>query len=492
MKWQGDKYEVIILGTGLGGLIAGAYLSKEHHSVLLLRENQYPSSYKEKGYRFIPFSNFSEKRIKGTLLKRISKDLDIPSCISHHGEETRRDEKKLKKPKQKVAFQVILPKSRIDLFYQRSMLQMELEREFPKERAQIENFYTEIEKLQPLLMMEMAKEKPGSFFPIQPRSLIKRGWPFSPFPKGRVDQRLAPFSREFKEFIKLQWVSRGNLFPDQYPISLANYLLSHDGTEEWESEIDSEILRENVLEKFSQSGGKIEEIERVDRVEKRWRKGFNLFLKGNEKTFQSKFLIFNSPLHRLSDLSGKKGRRVSKWEERIRPRYVLIPLFLGVREKVIPVGMRDLLVSILDLNKPYEGGNLLFLSLSQKGDETEAPDERRALTVESLMIPEKWDSDSFAEHQKGVMKHLYSLIPFLEEHVEFMDWDWANHHYPCWSYPHFFYETRSHFQWREGVIPNQISRGFYFIGKENFPYLGMEGEVLNGLMVAQQILKKYS
>jgi hypothetical protein len=223
-----------------------------------------------------------------------------------------------------------------------------------------------------------------------------------------------------------------------------------------------------------------------------WIKRITLLPKGEERIFRPNFLIFNSPLHRLSNLLGKKGRLLSKWGERIAPRYVLIPLFLGIREKVVPVGMRDLLVSILELNKPYEGGNLLFLGLSQKGDETEAPDGRRALTVESLMDPKKWDPDSFAEHQKGVMKHLYYLIPFLEEHVEFMDWEWTNHHFPSWSYPHFFYETPFHFQWRKGVVPNRISKNLYFIGKENFPYLGMEGEVLSGLMVAQQILEKYS
>ena len=491
MKWQGDEYEVIILGSDIGGLIAGTYLSKEHHSVLLLKENQYHPFHEEKGYRFIPFSNFSEKRIKGDLLERVSKDLDFPLFMSDLGE-TRRGETRSKNPKEKVAFQVILPKSRIDLFCQRSMLQMELEREFPKEIAQIKKFYTEMEELQHLFQVEKTKEGPGSIFPIQPRSLIKRWWPFNPLPKGRIDQRLAPFSREFREFIKLQLVSWGNLFSDQFPISLANSFLFHNGTDEWESEIDLEILREKILKKFFQSGGKIEEIERVERVEKRWRRGMVLSLKGDARGFRSKFLIFNSPLHRLSTLLGKKGRLLSKWGERIPPRYVLIPLFLGIREKVIPVGMRELLVSISDLNKHYEGGNLLFLSLSQKGDETEAPDGRRALTVESLMIPEKWDSDSFAEHQKGVMKHLYYLIPFLEEHIEFMDWDWVNHHFPCWSYPHFFYETPSHFQWREGMVPNRISKDLYFIGKENFPYLGTEGEILSGLRVAREIAEKYS
>ena len=41
------------------------------------------------------------------------------------------------------------------------MLQMELKREFPKEIAEIENFYNEMEELRPLLKMEKAKEGAG-------------------------------------------------------------------------------------------------------------------------------------------------------------------------------------------------------------------------------------------------------------------------------------------------------------------------------------------
>jgi hypothetical protein len=42
------------------------------------------------------------------------------------------------------------------------------------------------------------------------------------------------------------------------------------------------------------------------------------------------------------------------------------------------------------------------------------------------------------------------------------------------------------------VVPLRISKGIYFVGKENFPYWGVGGETLGGLTVAQQILKKYS
>jgi hypothetical protein len=36
----------------------------------------------------------------------------------------------------------------------------------------------------------------------------------------------------------------------------------------------------------------------------------------------------------------------------------------------------------------------------------------------------------------------------------------------------------------------RISKNVYFVGKENFPYLGLGGEVFSGLTVAQQILKR--
>jgi phytoene dehydrogenase-like protein len=170
----------------------------------------------------------------------------------------------------------------------------------------------------------------------------------------------------------------------------------------------------------------------------------------------------------------------------------MVPLFIGIDEKVIPVGMKDLLISILDLEKPCHDGNVLFLSLSPKGDETKAPEGKRALTVESLMDLGMWDQASLVDYQKGVMDHLYHLFPFLEGHIELVDFRWASEHIPKWSYSHFLYETPSDFNWREGVVPMRMSKNIYFVGKENFPYLGVEGEIFSGLIVGQRILKKYS
>jgi hypothetical protein len=200
----------------------------------------------------------------------------------------------------------------------------------------------------------------------------------------------------------------------------------------------------------------------------------------------------NCPLHRIASFLGKKGKGMLKWEKKVNPLYMLIPLFVGIDEKVIPVGMRDLLVSVLDPEKPYDEGNVLFLSLSSKGDKTRAPEGKRALTVESLMEVKKWGQRNLADYQQGVMNHLYSLFPFLGQYIELVESQWASDLVSRWSYSHFLYEPCSDFYWREGMVPIKMAKKICFVGKENFPYLGLGGEVFSGMIAGQHILKQYS
>jgi hypothetical protein len=154
--------------------------------------------------------------------------------------------------------------------------------------------------------------------------------------------------------------------------------------------------------------------------------------------------------------------------------------------------MKDRVVSLSELGKSPEDGNLIYIALSPWGDETQAPEGRRSLTVESLLSYEKMkeiqDQDAYLKHRDAVMNHLRKIIPFLEDHIEFIDFNWTRERLLNWSYPHFFYETRFPLYWRKGIVPTRLSKRLYFTGKENFPYLGWEGEVLAGLMAAEQIL----
>jgi phytoene dehydrogenase-like protein len=490
MRRPSEEHEVIILGSGLGGLIAGALLSGNNRKVLLLKERRYRPSFAREGYRFIPFSNFSERRLKHSLLQKITQTLNLPP-VTGDREDGRKADRRFGKDKQALAFQVVLPRARVDLFCQRSIFRREWKREFPKEADPIANFYEELDRIAPLMRRMKSEGGSWSAFPIRFSPWIKRWLPFKSLPRERMNEKLSAFSKEFGEFIQLQLISWGNLYSDQFPLYLAAYLLLQDEGEEWISQIDFERMEEKILEIFALSGGKIEEIEGVEKIERKWLGRFALSLKGETRVLRSRFLLFNSPLHHLSHLLGKKDRKLSRWREKIQPRYALLPLFLGIDEKVVPVGMKDLLVSILDLEKPYGGGNLLLLHLGPKGDGEWAPEGKRALTVESLISVERGDPGSLDEHLKGVMRHLDHLFPFLEHYVEFTDWSWAKEQFLCWSYPHFLYETNHDFKWGEGVVPARLAKNLFFVGKENFPYLGLEGEVISGRLVGKQLLEKF-
>jgi phytoene dehydrogenase-like protein len=489
MKWLGNEQEVVVLGSGLGGLVAATLLSRSNRSVLLLREKGYLSSCATKGYHFIPFSNLSEKCLKPSLVRKISQTLGLSFLVG-----TREDGKQTKGLSDKssnATFQVVLPKARIDVFPQRSQFQREWNREFPKEAAQIQGFYHELDRIQDLFRKGNGKSKPSGFsFPLDERSFVKKMVSSDPFPNEEVEKKLLLFSKEFREFIRLQLISWGNFRSNRFPIALAAHVL-FDQTSESNSDLDIEKLEKEILNQLSRSGGRVEEIDSVKEIKPWRRKGLTLTLEGNPREFRSQFIIINSPLHRISPFLGKKGKGLLRWRNKIKPSYVIVPLFLGIHEKVIPVGMKDLLISLLDLERPYEDGNLLFLSLSPKGDKTRAPEERRALTVEGLIDIAKWDQIDLTGYQQKVMKHLYHLFPFLENYIELVDFQWVSEQSPKWSYSHFLYESGSDFSWRKGVVPMRMSKNIYFVGKENFPYWGVGGEVLGGFMVAQRILKKY-
>ncbi len=490
MRRKSEEHEIVIVGSGLGGLIAGALLSRSKRNVLLLKERRYQPSFVREGYRFIPFSNFSERRLKHSLLQKITNTLNLPPVVGDR-EDGRKADTRSAKTKQALAFQVILPKARVDLFCQRSIFRREWKREFSKEADRIANFYEEMDRIAPLMRKMKSEGGSWSAFPIRFSPWIKRWLPFKSLPREKMNEKLSVFSKEFREFIRLQLISWGNLCSDQFPLYLASYLLLQGEGEEWISQVDLERIEEKILEIFTLSGGKIEEVDGVEWIKKKWFRGFALSLKGETRVLRSRFLLFNAPLHHLSHLLGKKDRKLSRWREKIQPRYTLLPVFLGIDEKVVPVGMKDLLVSILDLEKPYGGGNLLLIHLGPKGGGEWAPEGKRALTVESLISVEQGDPGSLDEHLKGVMRHLDHLFPFLEHYVEFTDWSWAKEQFLCWSYPHFLYETNHDFNWGEGVVPARLSKNLYFVGKENFPYLGLEGEVSSGRFVGKQLLEKF-
>ncbi len=472
---QVNEYDAILLGSGLASLMAGILLSREKHSVLLLKEKGYEPLFLKDGYHFIPFANFSERLLRLSTLRGLLPLLSSPVPFEFQkGEE--RGPPHLK-TRREVTFQVILPTARIDLFCDRSRLEKEWKREFPEEVPQIDHFYRELGK----------HRDPSSPF-HRPPSLFQRLF------SSESNLDLSPFSQEFRSTIELQLRAWSNFSPKGIPTSLASRLL--DFGEEGDGVLNSDVdeLEKSLWQEYHRTGGQVEEIEGVGKVTREWRKGFTLHLEENRRIIRSRTLVINCPLHRLPNFQGKGGRQLDYWKSHLEPRYVLYPFFLALREKGIPVGMRDLLVSVSDPGKPYDGGNLLYLSISPEGDRSKAPEGNRALTVESLLPWDKvkagWNPHWMDEQRESVLRHLGQLIPFLDHHVEFLESDRGRELVSHWSYPHFVYETHAEVHWRKGMIPTRISRNLYVAGKENLPFLGLEGEILSGGKAGREVLGK--
>jgi len=484
---QVNEYDVILLGSGLGSLVAGILLSRAKLSVLLLREKGYPPAFTREGCRFVPFSNFSEKILRAPSLKRLFHALALQPLLDSKAEKEP-TESVSPAPGQRIPFQVVLPENRVDVYCDRARLQGEWKREFSGELSQVEHFYKKTAEVGDRLKRESLRADASSFFPLRTPSLLR--WFNSSEPVLRLDS----FSKEFRAFIQLQCLAWGSLLAARCETSLAAYLLSMDGAGEWAWNPDLEEVKETLTAEYLRAGGGIEEIRGVEEITQGWRKGFALMLAGEERIIRSKCLVLHSPLHRIVGLSGRRGRRLSTWAERVKPASVVYPFFLGVQEKVIPVGMKDRVISLQDLEKPYDGGNLLMLALGPKGDRAWAPEGKRSLTVESLVpwkkYHDQWDFASLDEHRTAVMRHLCRLIPFLENHIEFIDSDVGNELIRHWSYPHFIYESAFDYHWREGLVSTRISKNLYLAGNENFPFLGLEGEALSGWMVARDISRR--
>ncbi len=489
MGKRADGYEIVILGSGLGGLIAGAMLSLKKRSVLLLREKGYAASLVKEGYRFIPFSNFSERCLRPSFIGKIARTFDLALLQGARRDSPGRGTTSAEE-KEEQNFQVILPRARIDLYPERSALRREIRREFPREKEKIERFYDEVERTGSLLRASKSETESWPAFPARSSSWVKRWWTRKRFSRDLLDRELSTLSREFKEFIRVQVIAWSNLCTDRFPLPVVTPLLLGDEKVGRVSHPDVRAIEEKILQVFVRSGGAVQEIAKVEKLEKRWWKGFVLSLRGETSVVRSRLLILSSPLHQLLDLLEKVDANLLRWREKIYPRYAVLPLFMGIDEEAVPVGMKDAVASVMDFEKPYDGGNFLLLHLSPKGDKRWAPEGKRALTVGSLISMDREKSLSFDDHLKGVMRHIHHLFPFLEPYIEFTDWNWTKENFFCWSYPHFLFEAKGDPKWEKGVVPNRLARNLYFVGKENFPHLGLEGEALSGYRVGREILDR--
>lgn len=477
------RWDVVIIGANVGGIVAGALLVKRGFSVLFLEEKVQADDTRGK-YRFRQFSNLSEIFLSKAVVEGVYGLLDLPLA---GGEFAGRGD---------IKCQVLLPGHRVDILSPGTDPLEEMKREFPRDSGLIEAFYSRLRGQDWIGRTVMAIGNEQPFLDRVEKGLNHAYHALSDKPLSAFMGSLMG-DKAFARFIDVQIKSMSYLYVDDSPLSLASHLMAILFRDDVLMDVTG---RQGFLERLRgeamRGGGRTSLLESFDSIRIEQSPGeFKIYTNGEDTALLSKFCIGNLRLAQLKDLmtTAFSGRKWVERGKRLWPKYFIFSLNLGLDAREIPVGLGDCFVSLRDVEAPYENGNLLISFMGPEG--VGAPPRKRAVTVNAF-IPVgqgKLDRTGIKGVIENILVHLLELAPFLDRSIRLIDGRPSLERYARqWANSDIVYEGRGPFRVGSEVLPISTPfDGLFLACRENFPYLGFEGEVLSGVKAARAILNRF-
>lgn len=350
------KYDVAVVGAGLGGLAAAALLSREKKKVIVIERSgsvdRAVGVYEKNGYNSCAAPTFSYGFERGGAFYELSAILDIVQSVSV----------------QSPCYQVAIPGHRITIYADQGETLEELRREFPKEVSALMKFYHDLHRL----AEKMAKNRLVAYL-MAHRSAARF--------IGKYH-----FSRELTAFFDIQSLY---FFQRQIAdISLVNLITLCD-TPPLHLEGGFKKLADQLHSTILHQGGEILYNQTVNDFAM---KGSSIIgIKTKQGLIEADTILLN--LVPQSDLS---------------------PIYLGIRDTVIPVGMCPEVLFLPDYRMPRD---FIALSLSANDDVARAPQGMRVLRMSY-----SFEQNSAVDMQ-ALIDHINRLIPFLKDYLVFSDND---------------------------------------------------------------------
>ena len=477
------RWDVVILGTNTGGILAGALLAKRGFSVLFLEEEGKAAKLHGR-YRFRQFSNLSEIFVSRALIEGIYQLLGLRLA---DGEFVYRGDLKR---------QILLPGHRVDMATHRTDPLDEMKREFPENWDLIETFYSRLqeEDLIRRTMLALGDERP---------LLGRIGKRLDLAYHVLSDRALSAFlgslkaGKAFTRFIDVQIRSMSYLHVDDWPLSLASHLAGILIRDEVLMDVVSPRgFMDRVKREALKGGGQVSNLESFNTVQIEKSSGeFRIHTDGEEKTISSRVCIGNLPFSQLKKLipTAFSGRKWAQKEGHLWPKYFILSLNLGLDARGIPVGLGDCFVSLRDMDAPYENGNLLMVFMGPEG--VWAPPGKKSVMVNAF-IPVgdgKRDRAKIKGAIENMLVHLLEVAPFLDRSIRLIDVRPSLERYGGqWVNRDVIYGGAPSFRVGSEILPTVTPlEGLFLACRENFPYLGFEGEILSGIKVARAISNRF-
>ena len=518
-----NHYDVIVIGSGISGLISSAKLQKHGKKVLLIEQHDkvggYCTNFKRKGYEFDSSIHFIPGCEPGGILHYI-----LQSC----GAENNIEFIKLSK-----FFKMVYPNRTIDCVLDLDEYKNTLCKEFPHEKENITSFFKGIERIYDALMFTNYAFMLEGYTTKQKIKGIKKHL------KGIIEVGKSlkkPYweyledlisDNELKDILSLSWSFLGT---NPYELSLLFFSLgfmAYFKDKAYYVKGGSQALSDGIAKAFVDNGGIIKVNTDVKNIIIKNKKamGVNVFDKKSKKetTYNAKIILSAADVtHTYFDLVGKEHlseKLIEKIQSMI-PGISAFVVYLGVKGEIPPQfkGEHEVFFhETYDLENAYSKMHncdfkkyVITLYTETDPDLSPLPGEKHIISIfgltsmESDNLKQKWgitDISKRGEKYKKIKKEIADVlidkiekhIPNLRQNIEVMEI----------ATPITFNRyTRN----REGAFVGWANnkdqtlllrlkhkspiKNLYLASAWTFPGGGVNGAALAGAIVAKTILKR--
>lgn len=349
------KYDVAVVGAGLGGLAAAALLSSKKKKTIVIERggslNKAVGGFEKDGFIFFSTPPLSYGFERGGLIHELAAGLGIIQNASAHS----------------PSYQVALPDRRIAVYSEPNATLEELRREFPKEIKSLQKFYRDLHKR----AIQNEKSRVSAYLSRHRTvSGFIRKYRFSPELMTFFDiQSLYFFRKPVLELSLSTLITLCDTPPlylqggfKQFADQLCGIILQQGG----------EVRYKDPSSDFALKNGRV------------------VGIKTAQEVVEAGTILLDTEFRQHSST-----------------------LFIGLRDEVVPVGMCPHVIFLPDYAQPR---SFLALSLGAKDDTTIAPRGMRTLTV-SCQSQQKFSADkkTLIDQISRLIPFLNDYLVFAEE-----------------------------------------------------------------------------